>query len=631
MRDHSQKISRRSFIRQTTATGAATACLSTASAAARSTTPAQTTIQEIRSLTPHLLLNGTVAVSRPLLAPSQLSFRIGLARTRMASYPCDSMDFVMMDLERPDRRSRHAHWCTGDLSGRLLEFLCCAEGVDGKNDARLEELFQRILQQRRPSGFIGRYSASPDDPVPEQDPVRAGAASKLFHGLLRYYELTGEPRALSAAKGLAEVLWSVHEEWAKRLADPRTFGDVSQWVVEPFARLYNITKDPRWIEFCRMIRDGLQSCENRVCHSHGFLSTLRGLQELTLITGDLSWNEAVDRNYRIIVEKQFEMADGNIPEKFPHSERNEGCSIADWLMLNLNQGLIHGDDLAYDKAERIFWNALAFNQLITGGLGHRRITANGYGVDKIHEAWWCCTQNGGMAMSHYARHTVTLRQKTLQINLLTPGQFQVPLPGGGFARLRIDTAYPARPETVIEAENMPVEMPLRVRIPSCMQDANIQETRDGKRRRVLLSGKIGHRIEQCHPGVILTYGPLVLAPGRGAENKATAKDSFSEGAPAGYIPKSLPPGIAKIILHNPPDARGFVRLPLCPAEKPLPAWSYYDEGPGSPTWVENAAVEVHIKYPNAQAMAVRFTPLCFATSCLSLFETPVLFQDIETT
>ncbi|NLP10614.1 hypothetical protein GX408_09495, partial [bacterium] len=89
--------------------------------------------------------------------------------------------------------------------------------------------------------------------------------------------------------------------------------------------------------------------------------------------------------------------------------------------------------------------------------------------------------------------------------------------------------------------------------------------------------------------------------------------------------------IAKIILHNPPDARGFVRLPLCPAEKPLPAWSYYDEGPGSPTWVENAAVEVHIKYPNAQAMAVRFTPLCFATSCLSLFETPVLFQDIETT
>ncbi|NLP10424.1 hypothetical protein GX408_08520, partial [bacterium] len=538
MRDHSQKISRRSFIRQTTATGAATACLSTASAAARSTTPAQTTIQEIRSLTPHLLLNGTVAVSRPLLAPSQLSFRIGLARTRMASYPCDSMDFVMMDLERPDRRSRHAHWCTGDLSGRLLEFLCCAEGVDGKNDARLEELFQRILQQRRPSGFIGRYSASPDDPVPEQDPVRAGAASKLFHGLLRYYELTGEPRALSAAKGLAEVLWSVHEEWAKRLADPRTFGDVSQWVVEPFARLYNITKDPRWIEFCRMIRDGLQSCENRVCHSHGFLSTLRGLQELTLITGDLSWNEAVDRNYRIIVEKQFEMADGNIPEKFPHSERNEGCSIADWLMLNLNQGLIHGDDLAYDKAERIFWNALAFNQLITGGLGHRRITANGYGVDKIHEAWWCCTQNGGMAMSHYARHTVTLRQKTLQINLLTPGQFQVPLPGGGFARLRIDTAYPARPETVIEAENMPVEMPLRVRIPSCMQDANIQETRDGKRRRVLLSGKIGHRIEQCHPGVILTYGPLVLAPGRGAENKATAKDSFSEGAPAGYIPKS---------------------------------------------------------------------------------------------
>ena len=51
--------------------------------------------------------------------------------------------------------------------------------------------------------------------------------------------------------------------------------------------------------------------------------------------------------------------------------RNEGCSIADWLMLNLNAGLITGEDGAYEKAERIFWNALAFNQWINGSFGHR--------------------------------------------------------------------------------------------------------------------------------------------------------------------------------------------------------------------------------------------------------------------
>jgi hypothetical protein len=53
-------------------------------------------------------------------------------------------------------------------------------------------------------------------------------------------------------------------------------------------------------------------------------------------------------------------------------------------MLNLNAGLILGDDAAYDKAERIFWNALAFNQLITGCFGHRPLAGNGYGVKGKH-------------------------------------------------------------------------------------------------------------------------------------------------------------------------------------------------------------------------------------------------------
>lgn len=42
------------------------------------------------------------------------------------------------------------------------------------------------------------------------------------------------------------------------------------------------------------------------------------------------------------------MPDGCVSETFPHSNRNEACSIADWLMLNLNAGLLLGDDAAYD-------------------------------------------------------------------------------------------------------------------------------------------------------------------------------------------------------------------------------------------------------------------------------------------
>ena len=41
---------------------------------------------------------------------------------------CGKQDQFVMDLERPDGVHRHAHWCTGDLTGRLLEFLLHAGG-----------------------------------------------------------------------------------------------------------------------------------------------------------------------------------------------------------------------------------------------------------------------------------------------------------------------------------------------------------------------------------------------------------------------------------------------------------------------------------------------------------------------
>ncbi len=49
-------------------------------------------------------------VSEPRLEESQIKFRLGLVRHRTHSHPLDSMDFIMMDLERPDGCYWHARW-----------------------------------------------------------------------------------------------------------------------------------------------------------------------------------------------------------------------------------------------------------------------------------------------------------------------------------------------------------------------------------------------------------------------------------------------------------------------------------------------------------------------------------------
>ena len=121
--------------------------------------------------------------------------------------------------------------------------------------------------------------ARPDIP-PENDPLQSCGATRLFPGLLRYYDLTGDGRALEAAKGLAERLWMARDEWRRMLKSPGDHGFYA-WVSEGFARLYPFDQDSRWLEFCGMIRDSLPTCTTP-CSAHAMMSTLRGLQMTAL-------------------------------------------------------------------------------------------------------------------------------------------------------------------------------------------------------------------------------------------------------------------------------------------------------------------------------------------------------------
>ena len=109
-------------------------------------------------------------------------------------------------------------------------------------------------------------------------------------------------------------------------------------------------------------------------------------------------------------------------------------------MLNLNTAAITGDDAAYEHAEHIFWNALAFNQWNTGCFGIRSTSPVGYSMRRFEEAWWCCLHHGGLALVEYARHAVTLREDAIQVNLLVPGAYRLALPGGSEAQVRVSTA-----------------------------------------------------------------------------------------------------------------------------------------------------------------------------------------------
>jgi hypothetical protein len=557
-----------------------------------------------------------VGLARPQLGDSQWRFRLGLVRQRTRTYPLDSMDFIMMDLERPDLCHRHAHWCTGDLTGRLLEFLAYADGVDGVHEPRMQELFERILRQQRPSGLIGRHAARPKAEAPEDDP--ASGVPRLLPGLIRYYDLTGDARALDAAVGMARFTLSRKDQWR---ANMRRKGGraIEAWVTEPMAMLYGVTKDKAYLDFVGLIEECLESPE-KGAHAHGFLATLRGLQVAALVTGDKAWNTKVERFRQTIIEKHYEMPDGGVPEVFPPGHRNEGCTIADWIMVNLNAGLISGDDGAYAKAEHSLWNGFAFNQWITGCFGAREITAAGYGVRHLEECVWCCLHNGGLAMAEFARQAVTFRDGTICVNQHLPGVYRLPMPGRPDAEIRVLTSYPAAADTVVEARHVPADVKVRLRVPACVKRPEVAETRRADAVSIRLKGTIGHHVESCSRGKMFFYGPLLMVPVGYNWSGPIISEAERGNVPTGYIPDDMPRGLPQL---NPgqPDADGFYHL----SEEPLPDWTFFDGGPGAKCWVPGAAANVPVKFADGQARSLRFVPQCFFTSCLALHETPIVF------
>jgi hypothetical protein len=561
-----------------------------------------------------------VTQARPLLKSSQIQFRLDLVRQRLRSYPLDSNDFIMVDLERPDLFHKHADWCTGDQTGRFLEFLSSAEGIDGHTEPRMHEIFERVLRQRRASGLIGRYACQPKPAPPEND--FKGGSERLFPGLIRYYELTRDPRALEAAVGIAKFALNHRDQWLE-LIKKNGARFYQAWISEPMALLYGLTKESSYLDFTAMIEEYIEPPDNG-CHAHGYLSTLRGLQLAALITGDKGWNSKVERYRKSIIERNFIMPDGCVPEVFPPARRNEGCSIADWVILNLNAGLINGDEEAYAQADHAVWNALAFNQWITGAFGHREMTNSGYGLRYLEEAVWCCVYIGGLALATYARHAVSLKDETIHINLLLPGEYRLPIAGKMDAEVQILTSYPASPDTLITARHVPENFKINLRVPSCVKHPEISQQRNADTVVVKMKGILGHHLEQTSRGKMIYYGPLVLVPQINTWQDSTLSQSEKSNVSTGYIPGIIPEGLAELQVGE-ADADGFLHL----SDQPLPDWFVFEEGPGSHFGISGAAVNIPVPDSKGRTNLVRFVPECYCTSNLTLGVTPIVFSGTD--
>ena len=554
-------------------------------------------------------------LSKPLLFDSQLKFRLELAKSRMKHYPVNSINFLMMDLERPQLRTRHAHWCTYDLTGRMLLFYALADGVDGKHIEELPELYERIMNNRRKSGMFGNSFDFAGD-SPENAPL---IGTHFLSGLVNYYSLTGDMRALNAAQEAADFVLSKEDEMLKALGTPSRANKMDCWIVEGFAELYRETKNDKYLNAVRRIT---YECVGKLehAHSHGYMTTLRGILKAAIYSGDNELAEFVRSRRQEILDRDCVTSNGDVSECFPTSHRNEGCSISDWVMLNLLYAYHFGDDKAYEIAEHSLWNALYFNQFVTGGFGHRFFSKRGY-QSYVEEAWWCCTPNSGMCFAELARHVVTVKDDKLKLNFFVPGRYTLPTEKGDIT-VTVTTKYPNKAESIVKVVGTKDE--LDIRVPSYVKGFTSRRVETPLGYDLYLDGRMGHYTEKTTHGSIVKYGPLVIAPmiyRWGASGNGTAGTTVPEG----YAHDSIQTQNISLALGK-PDNDGFYEL----RHDPMPRWIVFEEGEmAGISGGEVATAHAPAVLPDGRKMELLLQPLCSATSNLTLMDVVVDFDVTE--
>ena len=401
--------------------------------------------------------NGQVPWQRPQLPdPAQVELRgpwgdayaRGLARIGRDPF---TAPFVLADVNLGMKR-----WFTnysGDISGRFLELAALTSSKEDPQPAALRAVMDQLPQYQRPDGHFGAdvnwqqpVDFNPKDTEATMMPILWGNG-RLLLGLVAAYERFGDDRMLQAARNLGGFYVNVV---ADRFCDPkrldeyrRPSGYAGAYVtcvfqgMEGLVRLYRVTQEEPYLRTARRMADFHAAFDTLpVDHSHGSLSAHEALLLLFETTGDTQYLQRVTNRWDKAVQGGYINPAGGVLEKFwvTGYNRDEGCSEADWLRLNLMLWRDTGQPRYLDMAERLAWNAYLANQWPDGGFGHRFLGCDAQGpyafLKPSEESLWCCSFHAPLALRDLKSYlAVSVRMHGIYYNF--PVDFQTQVKVGG--------------------------------------------------------------------------------------------------------------------------------------------------------------------------------------------------------
>ena len=337
------------------------------------------------------------------LSAGDLSTRFDLAYNRLLNGGPPAFDAAFVLADAAPLHTRRFTQFSGDVSGRYIGALAAASRVRGADIPWLNAVVDRLLPLQKPDGHFGD-PLSAGGTVTEGDMAIMWGNGRLLIGLMEYYRVKPRPDVLAVARRMGDFLVGVAPLYNSDAVRKEYNGEKFAvgyicWTqhVEGLVALWQATRDDRYLALARALADRTDRHPSQ--HSHGYLTSLRGILDLYRATGQRGYLEQVARGWGSLLESGNVMIQGAVPEMFaPAIKRDEGCSEADWLRLSLDLWRETREPKYLEQAQRTLFNEFAFNQFSNGDFGHHLLGANGIEPEFAH-AWWCCTFHGLRAMA----------------------------------------------------------------------------------------------------------------------------------------------------------------------------------------------------------------------------------------
>lgn len=363
------------------------------------------------------------------VAAGDLERRYELTVTRVleGGPPYYDQRFLLADVvPEPGRRFTEF---SGDVSGRWLSAL--AYGEHGSSTQAALNLLPRILTLQKPDGHFG---AELDFKKPTRDHMAMlWGNGRLLVGLLELHERTGSVEALQAARRLGDFLIRIapvmNSQKVRNAFEKGQFAvGYICWTnnIEGLAQLFRITGHGPYRDLAEAIAGQTRFVPGQ--HSHGFLTSLRGVLALHEATGEARYLAQVEKAWSDIESSGNVLVTGAVPEYFlPEMKRTEGCSESDWLRLSLALWRKTGKMRYLEQAETTLFNEMALNQFASGDFGHRVLVGTGLAMggaaqgQATAKAWWCCTLHGLRGFPDVRGAVFRVREGTIFLDLPTDG------------------------------------------------------------------------------------------------------------------------------------------------------------------------------------------------------------------